>query len=194
MDFFETAYRGKPPWDIGRPQKEFVALARQGEIAGSVLDIGCGTGDNAIFFAGEGHEVWGIDAVPAAIEKARAKAAAAGARPGLRFCVLDARDLPRLHRTFGTVTDSGFFHTLSDEERPVFAGNLATVLDHGGRYLMLCFSEQEPGGYGPRRVTQQEIRACFRDGWEIRSIRPAVFESNTRAEGAKAWLASIRRV
>ncbi|HVN74052.1 MAG TPA: class I SAM-dependent methyltransferase [Methanoregula sp.] len=188
MDFFEVAYRGRPPWDIGRPQKEFVALARQGEITGPVLDIGCGTGDNALFFAGEGYEVLGIDAAPAAIEKAQKKAAG---RPGVQFRVLDARDLPTLDRTFGTVTDCGFFHTLSDEDRPGYVKNLESVLPSGGNYFMLCFSELEPGGYGPRRVTQAEIRDSFRDGWIIRYIRPAVFEANTRAEGSRAWLSSI---
>ena len=67
MSFFESAYRGgPPPWDIGRPQKEFVELVRRGEITGSVLDIGCGTGEHALFFAAEGHEVWGIDSTPLA--------------------------------------------------------------------------------------------------------------------------------
>jgi ubiquinone/menaquinone biosynthesis C-methylase UbiE len=191
MDFFETAYQGRPPWDIGRPQKEFVALARQGEITGSVLDIGCGTGDNALFFADERHEVMGIDAAPAAIEKAQKKAAGHG--PGVKFLVFDALDLPRLDRTFDTVTDCGFFHTLSDEDRPIYVNNLTSVLPHGGTYFMLCFSELEPGGYGPRRVTQQEIRESFRDGWIINYIRPAVFEGNTRAGGSRAWLTSIGR-
>lgn len=190
MDFFETAYRGRPPWDIGRPQKEFVALSRQGEITGSVLDIGCGTGDNALFYADEGHEVVGIDAVPAAIAKAQKKAAG---RPGVRFLVLDARDLLTLERTFDTVTDCGFFHTLSDAARPLYVDTLAAVLPPGGRYFMLCFSEREPEGYGPRRVSQQEIRKSFRNGWIINSIRPAVFEANTRAEGSRAWLSSIRK-
>jgi hypothetical protein len=48
---FNEAYRGNPPWDIGRPQAEFVKIAKQGEIRGRVLGIGCGTGENAFFFA-----------------------------------------------------------------------------------------------------------------------------------------------
>jgi cyclopropane fatty-acyl-phospholipid synthase-like methyltransferase len=190
MDFFETAYQGRPPWDIGRPQKEFVALSRQGEITGSVLDIGCGTGDNAIFLADEGHEVWGVDVVPAAIGRAKEKAAGRG---GVQFLVLDARDLLLLNRKFDTVTDCGFFHTLSDEGRPGYVDNLAAVLPHGGKYFMLCFSDLEPGGDGPRRVTQQEIRESYRNGWVINYLRPAVLETNNRAEGARAWLASITR-
>ena len=191
MDFFNSAYKGTPPWDIGRPQKEFVELVRRGEITGSVLDIGCGTGEHALFFADEGHEVWGIDSAPLAIQKAREKAEGRGLQ--VHFLVLDARDLSRLNRKFDTVTDSGFFHTLSDDDRPVFVDNLAAVLSPAGKYFMLCFSEREPGGYGPRRITQREIEDSFREGWSINYIRPAVFESHTRAEGSRAWFSSISK-
>ena len=78
MDFFDSAYKGRPPWEIGRPQKEFIDLVRRGEMTGSVLDIGCGTGEHALFFAQEGHEVWGIDSTPLATGTARVKAAGRG--------------------------------------------------------------------------------------------------------------------
>ncbi len=192
MSFFDSAYRGgRPPWDIGRPQKEFVELVKRGEIKGSVLDIGCGTGDNALFFASEGHEVWGVDSVLLAIEKAGEKAARRGLN--VHFLVMDVLHLSGLDRTFDTAIDSGLFHTLSDEDRPIFARSLASVLKPGGNYFMLCFSDLEPPGYGPRRVTQQEIRDTFREGWTVNYIRPATFESNTRREGPKAWLANITR-
>jgi SAM-dependent methyltransferase len=191
MDFFDSAYRGTPPWDIGRPQKEFVELLRRGEITGSVLDIGCGTGEHALFFAGEGYEVWGIDSAPLAIQKAKEKAAGRGLP--VHFLVLNALDLPKLRRKFTTVTDSGLFHTLSDEDRPLFVNSLATILSPGGKYFMLCFSELEPGGFGPRRITQKEIQDSFQEGWSINYIRPATFESRTRAEGPRAWLSSITK-
>jgi len=47
---FESAYAGQAPWDIGKPNKVLVDVADR--IAGSVLDAGCGTGENALFFAG----------------------------------------------------------------------------------------------------------------------------------------------
>jgi 2-polyprenyl-3-methyl-5-hydroxy-6-metoxy-1,4-benzoquinol methylase len=191
MDFFNQAYRGSPPWDIGRPQKEFVELVRRGEIRGSVLDIGCGTGEHALFFASEGHEVWGIDSAPLAIEKARLKASERGL--DVHFRVLNALELATLGRRFDTATDSGLFHTLSDADRPVFGKSLAAVLVPGGKYFMLCFSDLEPPGYGPRRISQEEIRETFRKGWTINYIREARFESRTRAEGPKAWLSSITR-
>ena len=191
MDFFDSAYKGTPPWDIGRPQKEFVELVRRGEITGSVLDIGCGTGEHALFFAGEGYEVWGIDSAPLAIGKAKEKAAARGLK--VQFLVLNALELARLNRKFDTATDSGLFHTLSDEDRPVFVNNLAAVLSPSGKYFMLCFSELEPAGYGPRRITKREIQDSFRDGWSINYIRPAVFESRTREKGPRAWFSSVTK-
>jgi cyclopropane fatty-acyl-phospholipid synthase-like methyltransferase len=191
MDFFDSAYRGTPPWDIGRPQKEFTELVRHGEITGSVLDIGCGSGENALFFAQEGLEVWGIDSSPLAIQKAQEK----GAQRGLtaHFLVLNALELAKIDRTFDTATDSGLFHTLSDEDRPLFVKNLAAILSPKGSYFMLCFSDREPAGYGPRRITEREIRETFSDGWSIRYIRPAIFESRTRAQGPLAWLSSISK-
>jgi cyclopropane fatty-acyl-phospholipid synthase-like methyltransferase len=191
MDFFDSAYRGTPPWDIGRPQKEFTKLVRRGEITGSVLDIGCGSGDNALFFAQEGFDVWGIDSSPLAIQKARQKSTQRGVLA--HFLVLNALDLAILNRTFDTATDSGLFHTLSDEDRPLFVKSLATVLSHNGIYFMLCFSDKEPPGYGPRRISEQEIRETFSDGWSINYIRPATFESNMRTQGPRAWLSSITR-
>jgi len=191
MDFFDSAYQGRPPWDIGRPQKEFVELVRRGEITGSVLDIGCGTGEHALFFAENGYDVWGIDSAPLAIQKAKEKADKRGLQ--VHFLVLNALELVRLGRKFDTVTDSGLFHTLSDEDRPVFVDNLAAILSPAGKYFMLCFSDLEPGGYGPRRITKKEIQDSFRDGWSINYIRPAVFESHTRAEGPRAWLSSISK-
>jgi len=189
MGFFDAMYEGTPPWDIGRPQREFVRLEAAGELKGSVLDIGCGTGENALFLAGRGHEVWGIDFAPTAIEKAKAKAKQRGLK--VTFRVADALQLQKLGRTFDAVIDSGLFHTFDDGDRSRFPRSLASVLPPGGRYLMMCFSEREPGDWGPRRVTQAEIRETFTKGWEIESIRPSKFEAIVEGGGAEAWLARI---
>jgi len=192
MDIFDTVYQGTPPWDIGRPQKAFVDLAAAGEVTGSVLDVGCGTGEHALFFAERGHEVLGIDTSSLAIRKAKEKAAARGLRA--QFLVWNALDLAGLKRTFDTVIDSGFFHVLSDEDRPVFVKSLATVLAPGGNYFMLCFSDQNPGAYPlPRRIAKREIRETFREGWFINYIRSATFENAVQPEGHHAWFVSISR-
>lgn len=192
MTFFDRAYEGVPPWDTGEPQPAIVALEEAGEIEGSVLDAGCGTGENALFLASRGHEVLGVDAVPRAVEIAEAKARERGVPAA--FLVHDALDLASLGRRFDTAIDAGLFHALSDEDRPVYVRGLAAVLRPGGRYFMIAFSDLEPPGYGPRRVTQAEIRAAFADGWRIDWIRPAAFDSRIRPEGPRAWLSSIVRI
>jgi hypothetical protein len=95
-------------------------------------------------------------------------------------------------RPFDTVIDSGLFHVFSDDDRLRFRESLAGVIRPGGTYFMLCFSERQPGSWGPRRVTQAEIRSTFADGWRIKEIQPSVLEMN---EGtALAWLAAISRL
>lgn len=192
MDFFEEAYHGTPPWDIGRPQKEFVLLEESGKIVGDVLDAGCGTGENALYLTGRGHVVWGVDSAPSAIAMARKKAEERGIPA--TFLVQDTLNLHQIGRTFDTVIDSGLFHALSDLERPCFVRNLSEVLKQGGKYFMLAFSDLEPGGYGPRRIRKEEILDTFTGVWRVDGIRPAVFESRTRAEGSRAWLSSITRL
>ncbi|MFQ5574884.1 MAG: class I SAM-dependent methyltransferase [Terriglobia bacterium] len=190
-DGFEVHYRtDDAPWDIGRPQSAIVALEREGELSGTVLDIGCGTGDNALFVAGMGYEVWGVDTAPTAIKRARQKAAEAGL--DAHFELVDALELGALERRFDTFVDSGLFHTLSDEARPVFKSSLEGVAKPGSTYFMLCFSELEPPGWGPRRVTKEEIRATFGDGWRVNYIRSSAFDSALeRDDPVRAWLASL---
>jgi SAM-dependent methyltransferase len=195
---FEQMYQGQAPWDTGRPQPAIVGLAEAGQIRGTVLDVGCGTGENLLYLAGRGHEAWGIDFVPVAIERAKAKAA--GRKINAHFIVGNALELNKLERQFDTVIDCGLFHTFADEERPVFVRSLAEALRPGGLLHILCFSDEEPGTDGPRRVSQQEIRDAFQDGWKVHRIEPTQFDSIPRPDGPKftpggpkAWLATMER-
>ncbi len=190
-EFFDQMYEGTPPWDIGRPQRAFVRLANEGGIEGEVLDAGCGTGENALYLAELGHVVVGVDAVPAAIERAREKMLQRGLE--VQFLVADALRLEALGRMFDTVIDSGLFHVFSDEDRVPYVGSLAHALRDGGRVFILCFSEREPGDWGPRRVTERELRNAFRDEWEVERIVPERLETNLGHE-VEGWLATVRRV
>ncbi len=186
-DWFDSAYRGTPPWDIGRPQPAIVRLAESGEITGSVLDVGCGTGENVLYLSRHGYDATGVDGAPTAIRKARAKAKRTGLRAS--FLVGNALNLSIPNRQFDTVIDSGLFHVFSDEERPRLREGLERMLRPGGTYFLMCFSEKEPGDWGPRRVTQAEIRSVFKDGWQTNYIRPSTFDTN--GGHAEAWLASL---
>lgn len=191
-DRFFAAYDGVPPWDVGRAQPVFVALADAGEIAGDVLDVGCGTGENALHLAARGRSVWGVDAVPAAIEKARTKARERDL--AATFVVHDALELGTIGRTFDCAIDSGLFHVFSDDDRTRFAKSIAAALRPGARYHVLCFSDRQPGDWGPRRVTQAEIRATFESGFRVDGIVEATFETNLAdSPRIRAWLASMTR-
>jgi SAM-dependent methyltransferase len=190
---FKEAYNGTPPWDIGRAQPALERVAEAGLVTGPVLDAGCGTGENALFFAARGFEVVGVDAVDAAIEAARAKAKARGLQA--EFLVRDALALGELGRLFGTVVDSGLFHTFDDDERPWYVASLAAATAPGARAFILCFSEHEHLDGGPRRVTQAEVRESFdRPPFRVLGIEAAEMATNLDGGGRRAWLASLERV
>ena len=151
---FESAYAGQAPWDIGRPQKAFLDVADR--IAGSVLDAGCGTGENALYFAGRGCTVTGIDFLEEPITRARRKATERGLPA--TFLVKDALTLKDWTERFDNVIDSGLFHVFNDDDRRRYVEGLATVLKPGGRLFLLCFSDEEPGTQGPRRVSKEELQ------------------------------------
>jgi SAM-dependent methyltransferase len=189
---FDDAYIGVPPWDIGRPQRDVVAMADAGWFRPPVIDSGCGTGENALALAERGLEVLGIDASPRAIGKAMDKARDR-ALERVEFLVADAFGLEGLGRTFLSALDCGLFHVFDDHERPVYAASLHGALELGGVLHLLCFSDREPPGWGPRRVSEEELRGTFAGGWEFRELVPAVFETNLGSGEAQAWRATIAR-
>jgi SAM-dependent methyltransferase len=192
---WDDSYTGTapPPWDIGRPQSAFVRLADEGRLAGHVLDAGCGTGENALLAASRGADVTGMDLAPTAIARARAKAAERGV--SARFEVADALDLPRQALTVDTVIDSGVFHVFDDEDRARYVAGLATVLRPGGACYLTCFSDRQPGDWGPRRFRAEELHAAFSDGWIVESLTADTIDLNPihGVTQAQAWLAVIGR-
>ncbi len=194
---FEELYRDGAPWDIGRPQPVFLELADSGRVRGSVLDVGCGSGENALLFASRGHETLGIDHVPAAIELARHKARQRAL--AATFEVGDALMLGDLRARFDNVIDSGLLHVLGGAEKRALEAGLRRVLRPGGGYFLLCFCDREPGDHGPERISEARLRGLFASDWEIVELRQV--RSQVTAEksvhftpgGPRAWFAEIRR-
>jgi SAM-dependent methyltransferase len=189
---FDEMYATTPPWDIGRPQPAFLALADDGQLRGQVLDVGCGTGEHALLAAERGFDATGVDLAERAIASAREKAADRGLT--VRFEVWNALDLPGLGQQFDTVLDCGLFHIFEDPDRPGFVTSLHAALQPGGRYFMLCFSDAQPGDWGPRRITEGELRTSFADGWRIDSLEPATIDITLDPAGARAWLVGMTRL
>jgi cyclopropane fatty-acyl-phospholipid synthase-like methyltransferase len=190
---WDSAYEAgsRAPWDIGRPQPAFVRLADSGLLC--ALDAGCGSGEHALLAAARGADAVGADISPRAIEQARHKAAERGV--AARFEVADALSLDDLGLTFDTVIDSGLFHVFDDADRARYVTSLASVLTSGGTCYLMCFSDRQPGDFGPRRVRQEELRTAFSDGWAVTAIVAEAFEVNPGlgTPTAQAWLATIRR-
>lgn len=159
-----------------------------------MIDLGCGTGENALYLADQGLPVVGVDAAPTAIKRARAKAIERGIKAS--FLVADALDL-RLEQTFRVALDCGLFHVFSDAERTRYERSLRRLVGPGGRYFMLCFCDRQPGTLGPRRVSQAEIRATFTAAWRIDAIAPTAFATRDPTgapRGPRAWLAALTRL
>jgi ubiquinone/menaquinone biosynthesis C-methylase UbiE len=195
MDWWESVYKGSPPWDIGAPQPEIVKLVENNKIEkGRVLDIGCGLADNSIFLAKRGFSVTCMDIVRLAIQKGKAKAREQGVK--VDFRVGDALELDKHfgEEYFDVVIDSGLFHSLDDDERPLFAKQVRRVLVNGGRYFMLCFSDKEPGSEGPRRISKKEIQKTFSKMFRINYIKDTFFAARLHRKGAKAYLTSMTKI
>jgi SAM-dependent methyltransferase len=171
----------RPPWEIDRPQPAVRRLLDEGAFHGDVLDVGCGSGENATELASRGLHVLGIDWAATAVDMARAKAAKRSIEA--EFKVADALRLDELGRSFDTILDA----------RSAYVPSLKSVTTSGSMLFLLCFSELEPWGGGPRRVTQAEIRDAFADGWIVRSIVPERYEIRLSPGYALAWLATIQR-
>jgi cyclopropane fatty-acyl-phospholipid synthase-like methyltransferase len=193
---FEEFYDGKAPWDIGRPQEVIVAIADQ--VVGPVLDAGCGTGEHALFFAARGLRVIGVDFAEVAVRRARSKAAERGLNA--EFLIKDATALEVWAERFAAAIDFGLFHCLSDDDQRRYVRGLSHVIAPGGRLFLVCFSDEEQGTEGPRRVSRRELQDAFAEGWQIESIRPTRIETAPEFTevkfsegGPKAWLAIIHR-
>ena len=192
IEQFDASYQAdeKPPWDIDRPQPALAGVADQW--VGRVLDVGCGTGEHALLAASLGLEAVGVDAAPTAITRAEAKARERGL--AVRFLVADALDLGRLGEQFDTVVDCGLYHVFDDADRARYVASLTETVAPGGHVFLLCFSDRQPGDWGPRRIREDELRASFADGWQIDALERTTLSVTFMTDDVQSWLATITRL
>lgn len=190
---WDASYAGEaPPWDIGRAQPRFAALAETGALQGRILDIGCGTGEHALLAAAHGASAVGVDLSARAIDIAREKATSRGL--AATFEVADALELTTPADPFDVIIDSGVFHVFDDTDRARYVTVLRRLLHVGGTCYLMCFSDRQPGDWGPRRVRMRELHESFADGWTL-EIAPATFDINPMngVTEVQAWFATVTR-
>lgn len=189
---YDAAYTSVPNWDIGRPQRPFVALQEAGLVEDPVLDVGCGTGELSLYLARQGNRVLGIDISPRAIEQARAKAR--WRRIPAEFLVLDALRLDRLADAgfrFRTVLDCAMLHVLGDSERERFVDGLETVIEPGGLYCVLGDARRDDtSAYGLSAAALTD-RFESRGGWAVAFRYETRFER--RYSSNPAYFLGLRR-
>jgi len=122
------------PWE-GDVRKELVELVEEGRIApGRAIDLGTGTGSNAIFLAEKGFDVTGVDFAPSAIEKARENASQAGVQ--VCFVVDDLTELRHVDGSFDFLLDYGTLDDLGPRDRDLYVQNLLALAHTGSQYLL----------------------------------------------------------
>ncbi len=167
------------PWESG-PRSELVSLVVSKAIPpGRAIDLGCGTGSNAVFLAQHGFEVTGVDFAGAAIDKARAKAEAAGVR--VDFIVDDLTDLRQVSGTFDLLVDYGVLDDLRDRDRELYVRNVVPLTHANSQFLLWCFEWPEqwwerlvPGAMALRPGEAQRRFGTFFDINQIAGEQRAV--------------------
>ena len=157
-----------------------------------MLDVGCGTGDNALHLASLGLSVLGVDVAETALAIARRKAEDRGLQ--VEFVAADAYHLDRLGRRFQTVLDVGMFHTCDADERPAYVASLASVTEPAPPSPPVL--QRRGSRHRPAPVRRDDLAAAFAPstGWQVVTIDPTRVHTRFHGDdGAPAWLARIRR-
>lgn len=204
VERYERAYRsGVPlPWDLSGPTPFVVRLESEGQFHGLVLDSGCGTGENAIYLAGRGHDVVGADAAPTALARARERAEARGVT--VRWVQTDVRSMADDDSAFDTVLDSGLFHLLGEDDQIRYAETLRRVCRAGAIVHLFAMNTDErnfnePHGWAPscgrNGTAEKTIRQAFGLGWTIEALDRTSMDVMVPGQGQRVrhfWLARIR--
>lgn len=181
------------PWDTGEPDEHLTALIASGAVAGRrAIEIGCGTGTNALWLAEQGFDVLGCDISALAIERATAKLTSAAS---CRFVELDFLRGPLPEERFDFAFDRGVFHVFDEaHDRARFAERVASLLGPGGQWASLTGStEGPPRDHGPPRRTLRDIAEAVEPWLEIVALRRVSFSADIPSPAAAWWFIARAR-
>ena len=183
---------GTPPWESGAPSGELVRVLDEGLVApGRTLEVGCGTGADAVCLARRGFEVTAVDWSAQAVERARARARIVGVP--VRFVLADVFEFVRTAEPFDFVYDAGFYHFIRGADLTRYLDLLWRTTRPGSFYLALVGSTGEKAEGGPPQVSEDEIRLELGRLFEFVHLRHFQFESPDRKEGYLGWSCLMRR-
>ena len=176
--WFNLAYYRKPVWDTGvSPPELFNFIANHSP--GRALDLGCGTGTNAITLAKSGWQVIGVDFSQRAIHIAKKKVQQNRVKVDLHMS--DVTRLDAITGSFDLILDVGCFHSIKEKDQSKYIANINRFLSPKGTYLLYAFFKDQHDDYGPG-VTEEAIIAISQalelfqrvDGTE-RGIHPSAW-------------------
>lgn len=190
---WDAEYRqGTPPWESGIPSGELVRVLDEGLVRPcTALEIGCGTGADAVHLARRGFELTAVDSSPTAMERARGRAQRAGVL--IRFVLDDVFAFARRSEPYGLVYDAGFYHFIRRTDLDKFLDLLWRVTCPGSYYLTLAGSTGETADGGPPQVSEETIRFELGRLFQCVHLRPFRFESPRRPEGYLGWSCLMQR-
>lgn len=193
-EHFRQSYEaGEAPWDIGKPDFNLIDVVTRTPISPcTALEIGCGTGDNAIWLAQQGFDVVAVDAIGIAIERARKKAEQASVK--CSFLVQDILETEVEDGPYHFAFDRGFLHMIDSEEvRQKFAETVGRYLDENGLWLSLLGNADEVGrGPGPPQRSARDIVNAVEPYFEILSLTSSHFETKL-LEPPRAWVCLMKK-
>jgi methyl halide transferase len=182
---------GHMPWDSGVPSKELIrTLAAEKISPCRTVELGCGTGTNAVYLASRGFDVTGLDCSAVALAEARKKATEAGRT--VSFLEVDLCNLALEVRPFDFLFDRGCYHSVRDINLGGFVNSLRRLSRPGSRFLLLTGNANEKV-QGPPRVHDYEIREELGGLFDIHWIREFRFEVPDPPEGFLAWSCFMTR-
>jgi SAM-dependent methyltransferase len=191
---WEESYRsGDIPWDTGRPSSELVRVVADEKITPSpALEVGCGTGTNAVWLAQRGFDVTAVDLSPRALERARERAQKAGVR--VRFVAADLLDPPALGGPYSFFFDRGCYHAVRRTDVGRYLRTLEQATASGSVGLVLAGNAREPHDPGPPVVTEEDIRAELGRSFIIEWLRDFRFDE-VAGQGVRVlgWSCFLRR-
>jgi len=185
------------PWDSGEPSQELQRMVDQGLIKPSrTLELGCGTGTNAVFLAQHGFDVTAIDVAPLAVEQAKEKAKRANVKA--KFLQGDVLKLPDLGQSFALVFDRGVYHHLRNVDLFGFLQTMAKATKPGSLYLTLAGNANDVRSDegGPPVVHAHDLCKELAPLFDLVQLREFHFDG-VAVEGRRiqplAWSALLRR-